>query len=135
MRLPGHGRLAPGGGADFVLFRARRYSELLARPQADRVVVRGGRPTGARAPDYEELDFVPAAVRSGEVAAGEVRFGAGGAPKARARVGDAAALLPRRGDGAGGGNGAAPAAPAARWAWAAGGAALALAAGAARAAL
>ena len=33
----GTGTLAAGGPADFVLFRGRRYSELLARPQFDRV--------------------------------------------------------------------------------------------------
>ena len=33
----GVGTLAVGGPADFVLFRGRRYSELLARPQFDRV--------------------------------------------------------------------------------------------------
>lgn len=33
----GVGTLAAGGPADFVLFRGRRYSELLARPQFDRV--------------------------------------------------------------------------------------------------
>ncbi len=33
----GVGSLRAGGPADFVLFRGRRYSELLARPQFDRV--------------------------------------------------------------------------------------------------
>ncbi len=33
----GFGTLVAGGPADFVLFRGRRYSELLARPQFDRV--------------------------------------------------------------------------------------------------
>ncbi len=37
MHLPRHGRLAVGGPADFVIFRGRRYSELLSRPQYDRV--------------------------------------------------------------------------------------------------
>lgn len=37
MQLPEHGRIAIGGPANFVLFRARRYSELLSRPQIDRV--------------------------------------------------------------------------------------------------
>lgn len=36
MHLPAHGRLTVGGPADFVLFRARRYSELLSRPQYNR---------------------------------------------------------------------------------------------------
>ena len=37
MGQQGVGTLAVGGPADFVLFRGRRYSELLARPQFDRV--------------------------------------------------------------------------------------------------
>lgn len=35
----GFGSLRVDGPADFVLFRGRRYSELLARPQFDRVRV------------------------------------------------------------------------------------------------
>lgn len=41
MHLPEHGRIGVGLPADFVIFRGRRYSELLSRPQYDRV--RGGR--------------------------------------------------------------------------------------------
>ncbi len=37
MHLPHHGRSAPGLPANMVLFKARGYSELLARPQWDRV--------------------------------------------------------------------------------------------------
>ena len=37
MHLPHHGRIAPGLPANMVLFKARGYSELLARPQWDRV--------------------------------------------------------------------------------------------------
>ena len=37
MHLPHHGRIAPGLPANLVLFKARGYSELLARPQWDRV--------------------------------------------------------------------------------------------------
>ena len=33
----GFGSVAEGGAADFVLFRGRRFSEILARPQFDRV--------------------------------------------------------------------------------------------------
>ncbi|KDD74274.1 hypothetical protein H632_c1439p0, partial [Helicosporidium sp. ATCC 50920] len=60
MRLPGREGLCElrlGGPADLVLFRARSYSELFARPQADRVVVRGGRPLYLQPPPYEELDW------------------------------------------------------------------------------
>jgi cytosine deaminase len=41
---------------DFVVFRARCFSELLSRPQADRAVVRGGAQVAATVPDYSELD-------------------------------------------------------------------------------
>ena len=44
MGLPTHGRIAVGGPADLVLLNARNWSELLARPQSDRVVLRSGRP-------------------------------------------------------------------------------------------
>lgn len=54
--LPSHGRLATGGAADFVLYNARRFSELLSRPQADRVVLRGGRAIDTTLPSYRELD-------------------------------------------------------------------------------
>lgn len=37
MGLPQHGRIAPGLPANLVLFKGRGYSELLARPQWDRV--------------------------------------------------------------------------------------------------
>ncbi len=37
MHLPHHGRIAPGLPANMVLFKGRGYSELLARPQWDRV--------------------------------------------------------------------------------------------------
>jgi cytosine deaminase len=49
------GRLGPGRPADLVLFPARDWSELLSRPQADRVVVRSGRAVGSVPPSYREL--------------------------------------------------------------------------------
>jgi cytosine deaminase len=42
--------------ADFVLFRARSYSELLSRPQSDRQVFRNGVAIDTTLPDYAELD-------------------------------------------------------------------------------
>lgn len=48
--------IGDGYSADFILFSARSYSELLARPQSNRVVVRGGRPSTAPLPDFAELD-------------------------------------------------------------------------------
>lgn len=50
--------IGEGFPADFILFRARTYSELLARPQSDRIVVRDGRPSAARLPDFAELDEI-----------------------------------------------------------------------------
>jgi cytosine deaminase len=50
------GVLRPGARADFILTRARDFTELLARPQSDRIVVRGGEASSARPPDYAELD-------------------------------------------------------------------------------
>jgi cytosine deaminase len=48
--------LAPGAPADLVLCNARSWTELFARPQQDRVVLRGGRPIDRTLPDYAELD-------------------------------------------------------------------------------
>ena len=45
-----------GCPADFVLFSARTYSELLARPQSDRIVIRGGKRSTATLPDFAELE-------------------------------------------------------------------------------
>ncbi len=50
--------LGPGAPADLVIFRARDWTELLARPQADRVVLRAGRAIDRRLPDYAELDHL-----------------------------------------------------------------------------
>jgi cytosine deaminase len=47
--------LRPGARADFILTRARDFTELLARPHADRTVLRDGAPA-APAPDYAEID-------------------------------------------------------------------------------
>jgi cytosine deaminase len=56
MGLADPGRIGPGQPADLVLFRGRDLSELLSRPQADRVVLRNGRPVARDLPDYRELD-------------------------------------------------------------------------------
>ncbi|MDX1542201.1 MAG: amidohydrolase family protein, partial [Geminicoccaceae bacterium] len=56
MRLDERGTIAPGAPADLILFKARTWSELLSRPQADRVVLRAGRPIDTTLPDYRELD-------------------------------------------------------------------------------
>ncbi|HEV2504648.1 MAG TPA: cytosine deaminase [Mesorhizobium sp.] len=56
MRLADTGVLQPGGPADLVVFKGRNWTELLSRPEADRIVVRGGRQIDTSLPDYAELD-------------------------------------------------------------------------------
>ena len=56
MGLPDRDSLGPGAPADLVLFNARRYTELLSRPQSDRTVIRKGKVIDAAPPDYRELD-------------------------------------------------------------------------------
>ncbi|MER8407335.1 cytosine deaminase [Mesorhizobium sp. M0185] len=56
MRLDGFGTLAAGGPADFVVFRGRSWTELLSRPESDRIVVRDGQAIERQLPDYAELD-------------------------------------------------------------------------------
>lgn len=53
---PRRGRLEVGAPADLVLFRARSFSELLARGQDDRIVLRDGVVLERVVPDYRELD-------------------------------------------------------------------------------
>jgi cytosine deaminase len=50
--------LAAGSPADLILFRARDWNELYARPQSDRIVLRGGVAINRRLPDYAELDHL-----------------------------------------------------------------------------
>jgi cytosine deaminase len=50
--------LAPGAPADLVITRARAWDELFARPQSDRIVLRGGRVIDRTLPDYAELDHL-----------------------------------------------------------------------------
>ena len=49
-------RIEPGASADLVLFRARSWTELMARPQSDRIVLRNGKAIDTTLPDYRELD-------------------------------------------------------------------------------
>ena len=56
MRIDGAGILAAGGPADFIVFRGRSLTELLSRPEADRIVVRNGHAIERDLPDYAELD-------------------------------------------------------------------------------
>ena len=48
--------LEAGAPADLVLFRARDWTELNARPQMDRIVLRSGAAIDTTLPDYRELD-------------------------------------------------------------------------------
>ncbi|MCQ8784017.1 cytosine deaminase [Mangrovibrevibacter kandeliae] len=49
-------RITPGASADLVLFGARTWHELMARPQGERTVLRAGRAIDTTLPDYRELD-------------------------------------------------------------------------------
>ncbi len=50
--------LAPGAPADLVICAARDWTELFARPQSDRIVLRDGAPIDRTLPDYAELDHL-----------------------------------------------------------------------------
>lgn len=56
MELPRVGRLEVGLPADLIIFQARYFSELLARSQKDRIVIRQGQQIDTTLPDYAELD-------------------------------------------------------------------------------
>jgi len=47
---------APGAPADLVIFNARSWTEFFARPQSDRIVLRGGTQIDRTLPQYSELD-------------------------------------------------------------------------------
>jgi cytosine deaminase len=57
MGLP-QGLIETGRPADLIVLNARSMNELIARPQADRIVLRAGRRQSLVLPDYAELDFV-----------------------------------------------------------------------------
>lgn len=52
------GVLKTGIAADLVLFRGRRWTELLSRPETGRIVLRDGKPVDTSLPDYSELDHL-----------------------------------------------------------------------------
>ena len=56
MGLEGVGEIGEGMAADFVLFKARSFNELMARGQGDRAVIRAGKQIDTTLPDYAELD-------------------------------------------------------------------------------
>ena len=55
MGLAGAGRIVSGAPANLVLLTARTLNEVTARPQLDRVILAGGRPSHAQVPPYEAL--------------------------------------------------------------------------------
>lgn len=61
MGLPSRGMLREGAPADLIVLRARSYSEMMARHQFDRTVLRAGQAIDTTLPDYSELDAVLAA--------------------------------------------------------------------------
>ncbi len=58
MGIEKSGIFRPGATADLILFKGRSYSELFARRQADRVVIRSGRPIDSTLPDFRTLDHL-----------------------------------------------------------------------------
>jgi cytosine/creatinine deaminase len=56
MGIEAGGPIRMGAPADLVLFKARSFTELLARPQADRAVIRAGRAIETKLPEHAELD-------------------------------------------------------------------------------
>jgi cytosine deaminase len=58
MGLARSGRVEVGAPADLVIFEGRRWSEVLARPESRRTVLRGGRPIDTTPPAYAELDHL-----------------------------------------------------------------------------
>ncbi|MEM1233647.1 MAG: cytosine deaminase [Pseudomonadota bacterium] len=56
--------LAPGAPADLVICKARTWTELFARPQSDRIVLRAGRAIDRTLPDFAELDPLMAPLKT-----------------------------------------------------------------------
>ncbi len=56
MGLENIGKVVADSSADFVVFKARSFDELIARGQGDRVVIRKGKQIDTTLPDYSELD-------------------------------------------------------------------------------
>ncbi len=52
------GVIAVAAPADLILTRARGWTELFSRPQADRTVLVSGRAVDRTLPDYRELDHL-----------------------------------------------------------------------------
>jgi cytosine deaminase len=52
------GRITIGAPARLVLFNARTLTELICRPQSDRIIIDRGRRVAGELPDYAELDAI-----------------------------------------------------------------------------
>ncbi|MEM8718062.1 MAG: cytosine deaminase [Cyanobacteria bacterium P01_G01_bin.39] len=50
------GQILPGNSADFIIFPARFFSELLSRSQHDRIIIRQGTKIDIKLPEYQALD-------------------------------------------------------------------------------
>jgi cytosine/creatinine deaminase len=50
------GKIIPGSSADLIIFPGRYFSELLARSQHNRIIIRKGKQIKTQLPDYRELD-------------------------------------------------------------------------------
>ncbi|MGI0481063.1 cytosine deaminase [Geminocystis sp. CENA526] len=55
MGLPQFGRIGVNYPADFIIFKARFFSELLSRPQFDRTIIRNGRIVDRTLPNYQDF--------------------------------------------------------------------------------
>jgi cytosine deaminase len=63
MGLTEAGLLRPGSAADLVIYRGRTFSEIFARRQGDRMVIRQGKAIDTTPPDFRSLDHLMGAVR------------------------------------------------------------------------
>jgi cytosine deaminase len=55
MALPQFGRIGVNYPADFIIFKARYFSELLSRPQFDRTIIRNGKILDRTLPNYQDF--------------------------------------------------------------------------------
>ena len=58
MGLTQAGILKPGAAADLMIFRGRTFSEMFARRQGDRVIIRNGHAIDTTPPDFRTLDYL-----------------------------------------------------------------------------
>ena len=50
--------IEPGAPADFMIYQGRTWTELLSRPESNRIMIRGGTVIERQIPDYQELDHL-----------------------------------------------------------------------------